>query len=428
MNQELHSIYIIKEKCEGKMKCMRICPTEAIRVRNGKAVILGDRCIDCGECIKACPNKAIVPLTNSFTEFSQFEYVVAVPSPVIFSQFNREINPHDILRGLKEIAFNGVSNLTQSCEAVSIAIQEYLNENPRRRPVISSFCPTVIRLIQVDYPELTDLLLPIDSPMEITARDLKMQISSETGIDIEKIGIIYITPCPSKISAIRHHPRKKMSFIDGAISIRDIYNSLLSALTKSDKEYAEDEKVVAYGAGLAWAVLGGQTKYLKAENCLAVGGIQNVIQILEDIENGKIKDIDYIECHACIEGCIGGSLTVENPYVSRSTILYLMKIYGEELTQNRDKIKTLYEKGYFSLNGKLASYPLQPLDGNLAKAIKKMEKRNEIFESLPKLDCGLCGSPTCMAFAEDIIRDMAVITDCIFKSFKQGDSKAKDFL
>ena len=427
MDNDFHSLYIDQEKCAGKMKCLRVCPTEAIRVRKGKALILEDRCIDCGECIKVCPNKAIVPLTNSFTEFSQFEYIAAIPSPVLYSQFNRDINPTDILNGLKAIGFDDAIDLTPSCESVSIAIQEYLNDNPKERPIISSFCPTVIRLIQVKYPGLAGLLLPVDSPMEISARDWKLQISDEKGIKVEKIGAIYITPCPSKMRAIRQHPRKRMSFLDGAISIQDIYNPLLSALLKSERKNLDSDENMKYGVGLAWAILGGQAKFLKAENSVAVGGINHVIHILDDIENGKIKDINYVECHACIEGCIGGSLTIENPYVSRSNTLHLLKIYGEEFSQNKSKIKTLYKKGYFSLNEKLTSYPLQPLDRDLAEAIKKMKKKEEIFRELPQLDCGLCGSPTCMTFAEDVIRGKVPITDCIFKSFKQSRKQVKEF-
>ena len=227
--------------------------------------------------------------------------------------------------------------------------------------------------------------------------------------------------------AIRQHPRKRMSFLDGAISIQDIYNPLLSALLKSERKNLDSDENMKYGVGLAWAILGGQAKFLKAENSVAVGGINHVIHILDDIENGKIKDINYVECHACIEGCIGGSLTIENPYVSRSNTLHLLKIYGEEFSQNKSKIKTLYKKGYFSLNEKLTSYPLQPLDRDLAEAIKKMKKKEEIFRELPQLDCGLCGSPTCMTFAEDVIRGKVPITDCIFKSFKQSRKQVKEF-
>ena len=53
-----HSVTLDSDKCKGCINCIKKCPTQAIRVRNGKAVILEGRCIDCGECVKVCPHHA----------------------------------------------------------------------------------------------------------------------------------------------------------------------------------------------------------------------------------------------------------------------------------------------------------------------------------------------------------------------------------
>ena len=53
-----HSVELQRNKCQGCVSCVKLCPTEAIRVRNGKAEILGDRCIDCGACAAGCPYHA----------------------------------------------------------------------------------------------------------------------------------------------------------------------------------------------------------------------------------------------------------------------------------------------------------------------------------------------------------------------------------
>ena len=52
MSEFFHSVTLDRDLCHGCINCVKRCPTEAIRVRDGKAKILSDRCIDCGECIR----------------------------------------------------------------------------------------------------------------------------------------------------------------------------------------------------------------------------------------------------------------------------------------------------------------------------------------------------------------------------------------
>lgn len=413
MEQYIHAIHIDQEKCQGCMSCMRRCVTEAIRVRDGKARIISERCIDCGECITACPNSAIVALTDSFTDFSRFKYSIAIPSPSLFAQFDKDVTPDKILAGLKEIGFDDAYDSSFACESVSLAIQEYLDNYHGPKPLISSYCPTIVRLIQVKYPELVDLVIPIEPPREIAAREMKIEKSKELGLKREEIGAIYITPCPAKTLSIKQPAEKEKSQLDGAISIKDIYKPLFSAITSQEIKKGNSKK--SCGIGMDWATLGGVTRSLKAEDSLAVAGLPNAIKVLDDIENGSLKDIDFVECLACSGGCIGGSLTVENAYVSRSKVIKLVKLLGETPKQNRDKIKKLYIRKYFFMEAKLLPRPLEPLDRDISKAIEKMKEKQTIYESLPKIDCGACGSPNCMAFAEDVVRGEADIGDCILK-------------
>ena len=61
-------------------------------------------------------------------------------------------------------------------------------------------------------------------------------------------------------------------------------------------------------------------------------------------------------------------------------------------------------------------------------AMEKMNKIEELYEQLPKLDCGSCGSPSCRALAEDIVRGYAKETDCIFKLREKVNSLAREML
>lgn len=425
MHEVFRSIMIDKERCQGRMGCMRVCPTQAIRIRESKAFLLRDRCIGCGECVRVCTNHAVMPVTSSFSDFSKFKYTVAIPSPVFYSQFGKGILPARLLGALKKIGFDDSYDVACASEAVSIAIQEYLDSNQGPRPLISPFCPTIVRLIQMRFPSLLDHLIPIESPMEIAAREAKHLKMKELGLKEHDIGVIYLTPCPAKMLSIKSPPRKKHSFVDGTIAISEIHPTLIQILSHSDNSNGEAE---IRGLGLGWPILGGQLASLKAEDCLAIGGLTDVIRIFDDIENGKLKDIQYIECHSCPTGCVGGSLTVENSYIARGRVLRLVERFGSEPCQAREKIRKLYQKNFFSLPGRIPSIPLRPLDQNVSKAIQKLHQKQQLYESLPKIDCGACGSPTCLTFAEDVVKHRATADDCIFVAMKDFESMSFDLL
>ena len=419
MQDEFRSIRIDKEKCQGRMGCMRACPTQAIRVRARRASLLKDRCIDCGECVRVCPNHAIVPQTSSFSDFSKFKYTIALPSPVFYSQFGKDMRPATILSALKKVGFDDAYDVACASESVSIAIQEFLDSSDSPRPLISPFCPAILRLIQIRYPNLLNNVIPIESPMEIAAREAKRVKMNEIGLREDEIGVIYLTPCPAKMISLKYPPRKKHSFLDGMIAISEIYPTLLQVLSQPD---VTDGRPEIRGLGLGWPIVGGQMACLKAEDCLAIAGLTDVMRVFDDIENGKLKDIEYIECHSCPTACVGGSLTVENPYIARGRVLRMVEKFGSEPCQDRQKIRDLYQKRFFSLVGSIAPSPVQPLDDDISKAIQKMHQKHQLYEMLPKIDCGGCGAPTCLTFAEDVVTGRAEADECVFLAMKTFES------
>ena len=417
MNQYVHFVRVDTEKCDGRMKCMRICPTEAIRIRNGKAVIIEEKCIDCGECITVCPHYAIVPLTDPFGELTKFRYTVALPSPGLHAQFGKEILPKKIISGLKNLGFDDAFDLSHTCGEVSFAIQEYLREYSGPRPLISIACPTVVRLIQVKYPALIEQLIPVEVPREIAARELKKKKAKQLGIKDKEIGIFYLTPCPAKMISIKQPAEKGKSHLDGAISISDIFGPLLAALEEVEKkDYRKDLEDICI-LGMGWAMSGGICRTLRLKNSLAASGISEILKIFDDVERGKLRNIDFIEAYSCSQGCVGGSLTVENLYISYNKILKMIETLELEQIKAcpdiRD-VRKLYRQNYYGIDRKIEPRPLKPLDMDLTKAIKKRIEKEEIYESLQKIDCGVCGAPTCMALAEDIVKGEAQLTDCIF--------------
>ena len=415
MGKYYHPIEIRPELCKGRMKCMRICPTRAIRVKQGKANIIGELCIDCGACINACPSGAIVALTDPFASSMNFKYKVALPSPVLFSQFRPEADPKKVVQGLKKIGFDYVCDVSDACEEVSIAIDEYMSEYRGRLPLISQLCPAVVRLIQVKYPDLTELVVPFEVPREIAARDFKQKLSKELGVGIDEIGVIYITTCAAKMVSIKQPAEKEKSWIDGAVSIADVFGPLFAAVSDIKDEEVDLDTSDGFRFSAGWSMLGEMTRLVGSEHSISVSGLSDVTQILDDIENSRLRDVEFVEPMSCMGGCIGGALVVENMYVARSATHSLLRKYGSKFKADRDNVVEKYRAGHYSLEGELAPRPLRPLDPDLARAIEKKKQKDTIYDSLPRIDCGCCGAPTCQAFAEDIVRGKAKLEDCIYR-------------
>lgn len=416
MEKLLHSVYLDKEKCLGCTTCLRTCPTGAIRVRGGKAIILESKCIDCGECIRVCPHHAKLAKTDPLEAIKNYRYTVAIPAPAILGQFKTKYSITQILSAIKALGFDQVAEVAYGAELVGRALQYEFEEGDYPRPLISSACPAVMKLIQVRFPELTKNICKLKSPMALTARLVREKLRETTTYKDEEIGIFFLSPCAAKATmvnnpgAIEYDPQ---GHINGAIAFNEVYSQIHHQL----KRCALDENLfTSTPEGFSWAVSGGESDYLKQKNVLHVDGIQNVINVLEEIECGKLETIDFFEGLACIGGCVGGCLTVENNYVAKMYIQERAKKIKNKV-QNpmaEHHVKDLYQTGDMHITAEILARSPEPLDQDMGRAIEKMKEIEEIEKRLPGLDCGSCGAPGCRALAEDIVIGKAKEIDCIF--------------
>lgn len=409
-----HSLRINRDKCIGCVICMRACPTRAIRIRSRKAVINDALCIDCGECLRVCPHQAVDAITTSYSEVKSFRYKIAIPSPVLYSQFGPEAIPADILGILTELGFDQVYDEALVCEMTNLAIEEYLDEHKAARPVISSTCPVVVRLIQRMFPSLCSLIMSLEPPREIAAKHLRDEICRERRLKADEIGIIHITPCPAKLVSINRPETLDRSYLDGAVSIYEIYNQIMMKLKKTKPAVSFHSQHRTSSIGVNWAIAGGETRGLKYYHTISVSGVYDTIRILEDVESGKLKNIEYLECLICPDGCVGGPLTVENRFIAKSNIQRLTRVLGDQRTVDPYLVKRLYRDHYFSFGRAVQPKPFPPLDDNRDRAIRKMELKEQLIKRLPGINCGVCGAPDCKTLADDIARGLAKIEDCIY--------------
>ncbi len=387
-------LYLHADLCLGCTHCLRVCPTEAIRIRRGKAEVLRHRCIECGQCISACPREAWKVLTDAPERIPKGEADVLL-DPAVFWQFGESWN--SLGSALREIGFAEVHELGSALDCYAAAVKDYLRREDRPRPVISAFCPAVRQLIQVKFPSLLENLMPVRSPYEIGFSDLcpAMGLASR--------GIYAVIPCLAQASLLC---RLDSPALRGVVSLADIYNPVKMRVRKSSAR-GEDAEKTASVPGAKWAAAGGESEAADIRRSLIVEGIHQVSRLFNLAESGLLEDIAYIEAWACETGCLGGPLTVENAFVARYRLRQWARFQEKK-----------FETPARTLAWESISRPPFPprtgmrLDENLKTAMVKLARIDEVVKTLPGLDCGSCGSPTCLALAEDIVQRRARPADC----------------
>lgn len=416
MSSSFHSVILKENLCIGCTNCIKRCPTEAIRVRNGKAKIIEGKCIDCGECIRRCPEHAKDSVSDSLDKINSFKYKIALPAPSLYSQFGEEDDPGKILAALKYIGFDEVFEVSRAADIVSEYTKKIVASSDKK-PLLSSSCPVVVRLIEVRFPSLIDHILPIESPAEIAGTIARKQASEKLKIDAADIGIFFISPCPSKVTSVKSPIGSKQSSIDGVISFKEIYPYIARNL----KSVKEPLPFYLSGKAIGWARSGGETFSLGISDYICVDGIENVIKILDDIEDGRLTGVRFAELLSCTNGCVGGVLAIENSFIARNRIRRLAEKY---VSEEPDIDYNLSDNDIY-LKEKITPRKINMFGDDFVEAMKKMSKCMEIKDQLPSLDCGACGSPSCQAMAEDIVLGQTNIDDCmvLFKKKYENSSK-----
>ena len=424
MNKFFHSVYLEDEKCTGCITCLKRCPTQAIRVRNGKAHIISEFCIDCGECIRHCPHHAKHTRRDFLSDLDRFEYTVALPAPSLYSQFNNVRDNDILLTALTLMGFDDVFEVSAGAEIVSELSRTYINEHPELHPLISTACPTIERLIRVRFPGLIPHLLPLLPPMEAAAILARRRAVEKTGLPEDKIGIVFLSPCPSKITFIHEPLGMGKSNIDAVLAIKDIYPVLLSHMKEAEQHPISHTLSGRIGKG--WAISGGEAYGIISDHYLAADGIENVIRVLEDLEDEKcLPGLQFVELNACSAGCVGGVLTGENPYIAKAKVKQAFK-YEPVLHMHCADLPEFRPED-FLWTQKVSYEPVYTLGANIFESMEKIMESQQILSGLPGLDCGSCGSPTCKALAEDIVKgvDCAKPEDCIYLMREQWEQHSR---
>ena len=416
-----HALSLDEDACIGCSHCMKACPTEALRVRNGKAVLYPDRCIDCGNCFKVCPTKAIYIQQDDFDSIFNFNCRVALVPSVFMGQFPNDVTVSRIYQILHEIGFTHVIETEATVPIYTEAKNRYAAEHPDIRPLISTFCPAIVRLIQVKFPGLVENLIPLKAPIDLTAMFIRRKIQKDESYSPDDIGIFYITPCAAKIAAVKSPVGEERSLVDGVINMDSLFNRVFKRIKEQGKGFKEVKLPVSQlsADSVLTSLTNGERRLSNAKHSYSIDEIHNVIEFLEKVENDEIEDVDFLELRACDQSCPGGILTCDNRFLMCERIFArARKVADRERRGEQAKDHEVEsERNYLNNNAKVGEInprSMLVLDEDISQALDKMKRINELRAKLPQKDCGVCGAPTCDALARDIVMNEAKLSDCIF--------------
>ena len=420
MNTYEHSVLLSADKCIGCTTCVRHCPTEAIRIRDGRAVINEGRCIDCGECIRTCPQKAKKAVIGKLSDLDGYQWKIALPAPSLYAQFENLDDVDYVLNGLLQIGFDQVYEVSKAAELLSAYTRTYLSTPGVRKPVISTACPAVARLISLRFPSLEDNVLRLLPPMEVAAQEARKEaLAAHPELKPEEIGVCFISPCPAKASYVKNGFGNYKSQVDVVVPMSDVYFQLINVMAADNPL----EDLSSSGMiGVGWASSGGEASALFNDSYLAADGIDHVSRVLDEIENGSIPQLEFVELNACTGGCVGGVLTVQNPFIARAKLQGLRRFLPVSRNFLSPEEQYIPEEYFFE---EMPEYqPIAQLSDSIAQSMRMMAQIQSLRGSLPGVDCAACGAPTCRAFAEDVVRGNATMDDCILcrvQPKKEGD-------
>lgn len=413
MNHQ-HPIFTARSECQDCCACVRNCPVKAIRVENGSAIVMPERCVACGHCVQICPVHA-KRVRDDLGRLRQLlrsgRTVVASLAPSYVSEFEG-VTPAQMVRALKQIGFAAVSETALGAQEVSAAVAEALRD-PRPRVLLSSACPVVVDLVFKYLPAYGHLVTDLASPLLAHCRLLRRDLGPE-------IAVVFIGPCIAKKLEADRHP----DLLDLAITFADLRRCLAEDgvnLRTLPTEAVDVFVPRAAQEGVLYPVDGGMIAGIKA-NCtvhdagfMALSGIENVKKGLRDLEHVRLTRPLFLELLGCEGGCVNGPQTEEQA----ATVLKRFRVVDRAAYPQDEVPRTPSVDAH--------------LDRRLDPVEEPVYSERQVHEALERvgkhcvedeLNCGGCGYAGCRDFARALLSGKAEPTSCLSYMRKLAQKKA----
>ena len=349
-------------------------------------------CTFCGQCIQACPTGALhekESINDLWIKLKDPEtYVIAQTAPAVRvalgEEFQMDIGTNvtgKMVASLKRLGFDKVFDTNVGADfTIMEEAHEFLERLKEKdnMPMITSCCPSWIKFIEMNYPDLLQHLSSCKSPHQMLGSLLKTYFAKKENIDPSKIYVVSIMPCVAK-KYERQRPELKnngLYDVDNVITTRELARMIKQA--NIDFEKIEDQEYdmplgETTGAGAIFGVTGGVMeaalrtaqdklngedvekfefievrgeKGIKEANITingrnlhvaVVSGLSNAKKILKELKLGK-SSYDFIEVMACPGGCImGGGQPIKNSKVRAK--MDIAKLRGKALYSIDEKSK-----------------------------------------------------------------------------------------
>lgn len=415
--EKQYPVYTLKNECNDCYKCIRECHIKAIRIQNGSASVINDKCIACGHCVQICPAGAKrvrndIDIVKTLLLTGKKVYVSLAPSWAGVYNISKE----KMIAVLKKLGFTGVSETALGAQEVSIQTAKMLN-NADKGLFISSACPVVDDYIRLYKPDFAKCITPVASPALTHCGLLKDMLG-------EDIKVVFIGPCIAK----KNEADKNEDLMSAALTFDELNYWIKEEFIDIENIETDDTcHFVPESAyeGALYPLEGGMNDTIKRVGIdkddvtfIAVSSMESLDKSLNNINPERIENKIFVEALGCSGGCINGPCLSSD----KSRILITSDIYAN--TQYRDNVPKEPRK---VVGMEYVPEPIEKVEYSIeqvTKALRKISKHSEEDE----LNCSGCGYASCREFVNALIAGDAEPSQCVSYMRKIAVRKAAAML